>query len=240
MTAFSITEKPCSTCKIIKPASAFTTRPKLKRGFDYRCKECNCNASLFKKRPQKTISIITNEEWRDIVGYEGIYQVSNFGRICRISKYGEKSLLSPGVCNGYFRVNLCSGNRAKKEFVHRLVAAAFLKPDAVRKWVNHKDAIKTNNAIYNLEYVTMLENSAHAKKLGLHLSGERHAFRRDPSRIPRGEERGWSKFTNQQVKEIKQMLADKTYTGAELARIYNVSPSTISSIKHNRNWKGIG
>ena len=103
------------------------------------------------------------EEWRPIVGYEGLYEVSSYGRVRSLdmyvkARYGNYRLhkgkvLSPGKdTNGYLKVNLCCNGKHKVISVHRLVAQTFiLNPDNLPE-VNHKDEDKSNNRVDNLEF----------------------------------------------------------------------------------------
>ena len=104
------------------------------------------------------------EIWKDIQGYEGLYQVSNLGRI----KSGYKSIiLQPGVCRGYLIVNLYKDKKGLSQKVHRLVAQAFIPNPENKPTVNHKDGNKQNNCVSNLEWATIKEQNNHALKLGL-------------------------------------------------------------------------
>lgn len=90
------------------------------------------------------------ELWRDIKGYCGLYEVSNFGRI-----YGIKSqkIVHPYLNNrGYLKVDLYKDGKCKKVFVHRIVAETFLPNPNKYPQVNHKDEDKTNNNMFNLEF----------------------------------------------------------------------------------------
>ena len=102
--------------------------------------------------------MLENKEiWRDCKGYEGLYQVSNMGRIwsLRTQRYLKGDLNSVG----YLRVLLKAKNgKVKKEFVHRLVALAFIANPQNKTQVNHKDANKLNNTADNLEWNTCKEN----------------------------------------------------------------------------------
>ena len=102
------------------------------------------------------------EEWRDIVEYEGYYQVSNCGRVRRIknSNPNNYKIISPCMQNaGYLVVNLCKNNNPKKKLVHRLVAMAFIGNPNNYEYVNHKDENKCNNHVNNLEWCTKSYNA---------------------------------------------------------------------------------
>jgi len=112
------------------------------------------------------------EIWRDIAEYEGLYQVSNMGRVkslahVTIRKNGSKlpikgRILKPQTnLNGYLFVALCNGCGKKKFLVHRLVCEAFLENPDNKPCVNHIDEDKTNNTAKNLEWCTYAENNNH-------------------------------------------------------------------------------
>lgn len=109
------------------------------------------------------------EIWKDIYGYEGVYQVSNIGRVKRIGSInrvfkGEK-LLKPQKCsNEYLFVGL-SNKKIKYFLIHRLVAIAFLENKENKRCVNHKNGIRTDNRVENLEWVTHSENNIHAIRI---------------------------------------------------------------------------
>lgn len=119
------------------------------------------------------------EEWRDIPGYEGLYQASNHGRIrsvshlikankdggIRYTKANIKKLVSGW--HGYMWVSLCKDGKPKTHSVHQLVAVTFIENPDNLPAVNHIDADKTNNNISNLEWVTVKENQQHASRMGL-------------------------------------------------------------------------
>jgi hypothetical protein len=104
------------------------------------------------------------EIWKDIKGYEGIYKVSNYGRVINVK---TMKVLSGGVGkNGYDTVNL-HNNGGKTFCVHRLVAESFIPNPCNKKCVNHKDGDKLNNNAENLEWNTHSENNQHAYDSGL-------------------------------------------------------------------------
>ena len=109
------------------------------------------------------------EIFKEVKGYEGLYQVSNFGRVKSLgngnSNNSKERILKPGkATNGYLQVNLYKNGKSKMCKIHRLVADTFLSnPDGLPE-VNHKDEDKTNNSVYNLEWVTAKENSNHGTR----------------------------------------------------------------------------
>lgn len=104
-------------------------------------------------------------EWRDVVGYEGLYVVSNDGYVKGV-KTG-KILKFSHTYNGYPRVKLYMDAKGKEKLVHRIVADAFVDNHDNKPQVNHKNGIKSDNHIGNLEWVTQSENLSHAAKSGL-------------------------------------------------------------------------
>ena len=105
---------------------------------------------------------LAQEQWRDIDGYDGMYQVSDLGRVR--SKYsGEwKVLYGSKDSSGYLQVGLYKGKKAKLFSVHRLVAQAFIPNDDDSKTViNHKNEIKTDNRVSNLEWCDYQYNSTY-------------------------------------------------------------------------------
>jgi hypothetical protein len=108
------------------------------------------------------------EIWKDIAGYEGKYQVSNFGRIKSLpintglkvgQRHFDKMLTPVKDTTGYYRVHLRRDGRDKRIAVHRLVAMAFVENPKMYKYVNHKDENKTNNNASNLEWCTAKYNT---------------------------------------------------------------------------------
>ena len=103
-----------------------------------------------------------NEEWRDVVGYEGLYQVSSEGRVKSLKRKGCKSerILKPiDDGRGYLRVDLYAGGKRKRFKVHRLVCQAFHENPGNKPQVNHINENKTDNRASNLEWATARENS---------------------------------------------------------------------------------
>lgn len=106
------------------------------------------------------------EIWRDIEGYEGLYQVSSWGRVRIVFCNDLYKILNPETTKkGYLRVDLYNGPSRKHFKVHRLVAKAFIPNPKNKPQVNHKDGNKKNNSVTNLEWVTDAENKKHRKNV---------------------------------------------------------------------------
>ena len=100
---------------------------------------------------------LEEEIWKDVVGYEGLYQVSNLGRVKSLFRY--KKILKQFEDNkGYLRVTLYKNNKSKSIKVHRLVATAFIPNPNNYDCINHKDENKTNNNVENLEFCSFYYN----------------------------------------------------------------------------------
>lgn len=110
------------------------------------------------------------EVWKDIEGYNGKYQVSNYGNVRSFSKWKNGRLLKFGTnSHGYYTVNLVKDGRKSVKIVsvHRLVAMAFIENPGMVREVNHIDGDKKNNRVDNLEWVDRYENIRHAVRTGL-------------------------------------------------------------------------
>jgi NUMOD4 motif/HNH endonuclease len=107
---------------------------------------------------------MSHEEWRDVPGFEGLYKVSNFGEIYSIPRNGTKGgkLKQHADRYGYKKVVLYKNDKPHYFTVHRLVAEAFLPNPENKTQVNHKNSIRTDNRLENLEWVTAKENIYHS------------------------------------------------------------------------------
>lgn len=105
---------------------------------------------------------LAQEQWRDIAGYDGMYQVSDLGRV-RSLKFGRVKVLRPGNNgNEYFRVNLSNGGKIKRLYIHRLVAQAFIEnDDETKTQINHRNECKSDNRVSNLEWCDRRYNNTY-------------------------------------------------------------------------------
>lgn len=124
------------------------------------------------------------EKWKSVPGYEGLYIVSNGGRVYGVKK---RKMLTPAVMSkGYMMVTLWKENTQRSYLVHRLVASVFIKNPQSLPQVNHKDGNKFNNFASNLEWTTCQENIVHSVSIGTFKSSCRRAPNQSPKRIPQG------------------------------------------------------
>jgi hypothetical protein len=168
------------------------------------------------------------EVWKDIVGYEGLYQVSNMGNIKTMSRLHrtdrpyvkqERLLNPPTNATGYKQVTLYKDKKGIIHSVHKLVATAFIERQPHDQVVNHKDGVKVNNTVYNLEWCTYGHNQSHAIRTGL-------------IRIHRGESHYASKLTDKQRQEIKQ-LRSTGMKQKDIGFIYGIGQQAVSKIVSN-------
>jgi len=164
-----------------------------------------------------------NEDWKYIKGTERNYLVSSKGRIMSLKHKAKPWFLKFGNNKqGYEVVTLMYPNYvSKNKLVHRLVAEAFLFNDNNLPMVNHKDMNPVNNNLENLEWCDNKYNLNHAKNI----KGNWQA---------RGEKSGKTKLNNKQVKEIVQMLSDRT--DKEISEQFEVSVSNINGIRNGKSW----
>lgn len=125
------------------------------------------------------------EIWKDIKGYEGLYQISNIGNVKSLPKkcdlqnghirFTIEKVMKFGINpNGYKYVNLRKNKTAKNTRIHRLVAEHFIHNSLNKKCVNHINGIKSDNRETNLEWVTFSENNIHARVMGLNKTTDKH------------------------------------------------------------------
>lgn len=166
-----------------------------------------------------------NEVWKDIKGYEGLYQISDSGKVKSLpkitgSRFRKESIILYANTNrwGYSYVTLCVKNVMKSLTIHNLLAVHFIPNPLNKKYVNHINGNKADNLLENLEWVTAKENVQHAIKIGLAGSI--------------GSTNPNSKLNEYQVIEI--FKSPQRY--GILASIFGISKSQIVDIKRGRRW----
>ena len=183
------------------------------------------------------------EYWKPIPEFEGLYECSTLGNIKRISRYvknkngyrflNEKNISLKNDKYGYKIVVLYKNKEQYSLRVHRLVAKTFLiKDDYLKSQVNHKNGIKSDNRVENLEWVTPKENIIHAIKTGLkkNFNTSNHNGENNPN----------NKLTEKEVKEI----INYKLSGLPLKYVYNkykekISLSGLQQIWYGYTWKDL-
>lgn len=173
-----------------------------------------------------------NEIWKDVLEYEGLYHISNLGRI-RSLNYNNTTQIKIrklDVRGMYLAICLCRHNIKTKYSVHRLVAINFIENPQNKPEVNHIDGNKMNNHVDNLEWVTTSENRHHAFNTGLQKSAKYWTGRF-------GKDHNLSKEVNQYDKN--GVFVNKFYSTCEAKRLTGINQSNISAcVLHKRKSAG--
>lgn len=172
------------------------------------------------------------ETWKSIDGWAGLYEISNLGRVKslhpgnRIRKNGD-GILGGGINKGYHFVCLASKERRCQIFVHNLVMTHFVGKKPSLHEINHKNGIRNDNRLENLEYVTRSQNIRHALD-----------FVNGAKNMPRGTAHHWSKLNEDTVRAMR--VDSETMTYAQLRKKYPMfSHGTIWSAVTRKTWKHI-
>jgi hypothetical protein len=161
------------------------------------------------------------EQMKDIPNYEGRYAITNDGRVWSYptkmghhnGKYKSITLTSRGYPNVRFSDRK---SKAKAFLIHRLVAECFIPNPENKKTVNHKNGIKTDNRVENLEWMSHSENVQHSYDNGLEIAS--CEFR---------------KYTMKEVLEIKSLYKTGLYSHRKIGKMYNISHGTVGAIIRN-------
>lgn len=177
------------------------------------------------------------EIWKDIKGYEGLYQISNLGRVKSCARkinhglYVEDRgdvIMTPYLNNnGYYSVMLHKNKKKKNHRIHQMVARAFIPNPENKEMINHIDCNRLNNKVENLEWCTNSENQIHAMKNGL--------------KVDFGVNHPNSKLTQEDVRYIRKhyIPKDKEFGYVPLSKKFGVSISTINSVVCCKRYKDV-
>lgn len=174
-----------------------------------------------------------NEVWRSVPGFEAAYLINQWGVVKSTSRYvkcGKNGsalrfkvgqVIKPYLgTDGYFYVFLSCNNKTKHFAIHRLLAILFILNPENKREVNHKNTIRTDNSLDNLEWATPKENIQHSIKIGTNTQC-----------LP-GENNPAARLTNREVLEIRA----ESGSHISIAKKYNVSRRTVGFIKRRERW----
>jgi len=170
------------------------------------------------------------EVWKPVVGYEGLYSVSNFGNIrsegvLRGTVSGK--LLKPQKWGrGYLYISLYKNQKPTTKKIHRLVLESFVGKRKKGIVSNHKNGNKQDNRLCNLEYCTVSQNGKHAFDTGLRIS-------------QKGEECGRAKLNEKDVIKIRKLYKTGKYMKKDIAEMFNITPTNVYSIVNKKSWKHV-
>lgn len=176
-----------------------------------------------------------NEEWKPVPNFEGLYEVSNLGRVRSVERKVRSNqrnnhffavkqrFLLPDISAAYYRVTLSKDGKTKRFSVHRLVCEAFLENPENKPFVNHKDGDKLNNTLSNLEWVTQSENCIHALETGL-------------AKPVKGERHGMAKYSEETVNEIRMLYETTSMTHQSIADKFGIDRRYITELINGKIW----
>jgi len=164
------------------------------------------------------------EIWKDIDGFEVYYQVSNLGRV--MSFHGKSTRIISGskAGSGYTKIIFRGGGKDEHRYLHRIVASAFIPNHQGKRCVNHKNGIKNDNRVSNLEWVTHSENKKHAAS---------ELF------VGIGENNGYNTLTENDVLQIRSIYEQGWLSQYKIANAYKVSVMTINRAIRGISWSHI-
>lgn len=184
----------------------------------------------------KEIPLTTDEIWKDIIGYEGIYKISSFGRILTLEKtyphrHGlqkKRSIIRKvtTIKNRYPFLTLTKEGKMVVRKLHRLIAIHFIPNPENKRFINHKNGDKKDFRIENLEWCTQRENSIHAHRNGL-------------CNPAKGVNNGKSKLNNEKALEIKRLYKTGLSQRKIASIIGEISRGAIRNIVEGKTWKDV-
>ena len=174
---------------------------------------------------------LPHEIWRDICGYEGLYQVSIYGRIKSFHKKKPRIFKDFKSRQGYIMVSLYKNGSYKTYRTHIFVGRIFISNPDNKPQINHIDGDKANNCIWNLEWTTGKENMRHASQMGLIHGNRNSTGSKNPS----------AKLNEEKAEKILNLYiyGDPEFGAPALAKVFNVSSSSIYNVIKGRTFKDI-
>lgn len=173
---------------------------------------------------------MTVEQWLPVLNYEGLYEISNLGRIrssyrgSRILRQCESHRDGRRACNHYLIVSLSKNGKHVTRYVHKLVAEAFLGSCPPGKQIRHGPGGQHDNRVVNLGYGTKEENEQDKIRDGT---------------APRGSRNPYARVNESMVKEIRNKHAGGDRTYRSLGLEYGIDETTVSLIVRRKTWEHV-
>ena len=207
----------------------FPTLPKSQQDADDETRaKLSAAINTLKKNPEIWLSLknLPHEIWRNVVGHEKDYHVSNLGRVKSFRRGKPKIFNASLDKDGYELVFLSGDNFRKNARVHILVATAFIDNPELKNEVNHLDAVKSNNCVWNLVWATGRENYEHAQRMGLIKTGSKSPL---------------AKLLPERVKEVREnyIPRDSEFGATALAEKMGVCRRTVTNAANYKTYRDL-
>lgn len=165
------------------------------------------------------------EIWKDVVGYSGLYSVSDQGRVKSFQRNPDGVILRQMTnVYGYLKLTLSVNGELKNKTIHSLVTQSFIGECPDNLEISHKDGDRTNNKISNLEYITHKENINKKHKHGT---------------MARGETNGMSSLNEIKVCAMRLLYSTGRYTFTEIGKMFNIHKGTANRAITGQTWSHI-
>lgn len=165
--------------------------------------------------------------WKDVVGYEGLYQVSNTGLVKSLVRKGrtQEIVMSPkNKKKGYKEVTLYKDNNKSSVTIHQLVAQAFIPNPNNYNCVLHKDDCPPNNHMDNLMWGTLGDNNKDRTNKGRQAKGEKH---------------GRAVLTEQDVLAVRELRSKTGWGSPKISKYLGLSANAVGGVLYNNKWKHV-
>lgn len=178
----------------------------------------------------RDIKNLPNEIWRAIKNYKGLYEISSYGRVKSLKRKTKTNIIKKDMIlkinkrhTGYVQAKLCKNSKIYNPVVGRLVAEAFLdKPDYACV-ANHKDCVRHNNTVSNLEWITQSQNTRYAYLMG--------------NKSQKGEKNNMAKLTLKKVKEIREFKKKNDHLSQQkIADHFSLKRENVKDIINYKTW----
>lgn len=176
------------------------------------------------------INNLSNEIWKPIKDYEGLYEISSYGRIKSLARKTKTKIIKDEKIlkifkryTGYIQAKLCKNSKLYHPIVSKLVAEAFLKKPNYKCVANHIDCIRHNNHVDNLEWISQSQNTRYAFLIG--------------NKSQKGEKNNGAKLTMEKVNQIREFKKENDhFSQQQIADHFNLKRENVKDIINYKTW----